>query len=136
MLDIEFPMIMAPMFLVSNVAMIKAAMDQGIMGVFPSLNFREEGELEQVIDTLWEHRKKTGKGSFGVNLIVQRSNPLYKKHLKICLEKEVPFYITSLGNPKEVIDGAHAYGGKVFCDVTNHKHAKMVDGTAAMGSSR
>jgi nitronate monooxygenase len=50
----------------------------------------------------------------------------------------VPFFITSLGNPKEVIDGAHQYGGKVFCDVTNISHAKKCidsgcDGIIAVG---
>lgn len=56
-------------------------------------------------------------------MIVQKTNPLYAEHLKICVEHKVPFYITSLGNPKEVIDAAHSYGGKVFCDVTNLEHA-------------
>ncbi len=42
-------MIMAPMFLVSNFAMMEAAMQSGIMGTFPSLNFRKEGELEELL---------------------------------------------------------------------------------------
>lgn len=121
---IRLPIIMAPMFLVSNEAMIRSAIDSGIMGVFPSLNFREEGQLQQVIRALHAYRKKSaGGGNFGVNLIVQKSNPLYEKHLKICLEEKVPFYITSLGDPGEVISGAHEYGAVVYCDVTNTGHA-------------
>ena len=79
-LSIEFPMIMAPMFLVSNEAMMTAAMRNGIAGAFPSLNFRKEGELEELLDNL--NRQKTKfNGTYGVNLIVQKTNILYQKHL-------------------------------------------------------
>ncbi len=140
MLNIKFPMIMAPMFLVSNEEMMKAAMNRGIMGVFPTLNYRKEDELSTILNHLNEHKltppPKTG--SFGVNLIVQKTNPFFQKHLKICIDKKVPFYITSLGNPKEVIEAAHSYGAKVFCDVTNLLHAAKAasvscDGFIAVG---
>lgn len=136
---IRLPVIMAPMFLVTNEAMVAAAIDHGIMGVFPSLNYREKGELEAVIQSL-NNRLKTssGKGSYGVNLIVQKSNPLFRKHLDICVNNRVPFYITSLGSPAEVIREAHAYGGVVYCDVTNTGHAAKCaalgcDGFIAVG---
>lgn len=137
LLNIEFPLIMAPMFLVSNAEMIKAGMDAGIMATFPTLNYRKEGELAAVLDQI-NGFKPGSKGSYGVNLIVQQSNPLYKKHLAICVEKKVPFYITSLGNPKEVIAAARTYGAKVFCDVTNIEHAQKCfdngcDGFIAVG---
>jgi len=116
---------MAPMFLVSNEEMMKSAMRFGILGTFPTLNYRKENELQDLIANLYKFKKENNaQGTFGVNLIVQKTNPLYEKHLKICVEGKVPFYITSLGNPKEVIDKAHAYGGKVFCDVTNMEHAQ------------
>lgn len=138
LLQIEFPVIMAPMFLVSNVEMMKAGMRSGIMATFPTLNYRKEGELEAVLDELEKYRHQYPKGSYGVNIIVQKSNPLSAKHLKICITKKVPFIITSLGNPKEVIDQAHVYGGKVFCDVTNIVHAQKCfdvgcDGFIAVG---
>lgn len=122
---IRYPVIMAPMFLVSNEAMICAAMDHEIAGCFPSLNFRKEGELKAVLERLNQHRAQlNGKaGSYGVNLIVQKTNPLYTRHLEACVAARVPFYITSLGNPKEVVAAAHSYGAKVLCDVTNMEHA-------------
>lgn len=140
-LSIDFPMIMAPMFLVSNEAMIKAGMNNGIAAAFPTLNYRNEGELSQLLDTLNEEKgriKAKGTGTYGVNLIVQKTNPLYEKHLKICVEKKVPFYITSLGSPEQVIKQAHGYGAKVFCDITNLEHAKKCadlgcDGFIAVG---
>ncbi|MBI5218503.1 MAG: nitronate monooxygenase [Bacteroidia bacterium] len=136
--EIEFPLVMAPMFLVSNEDMIKAAVSNGIAGVIPSLNYRNDGELEVVLSRLNDFKNKTGRGTYGVNLIVQNSNPFYKKHLDICIKYHVPFYITSLGNPSEVIQKAHAYGARVFCDVTNIRHAKKChnagcDGFIAVG---
>lgn len=138
LLKIEFPLIMAPMFLVSNENMIKAGMQHGIMAVFPSLNYRKEHELDALLDSLNNFHQTHTKGSYGVNLIVQKTNPYYKKHLQICVAKKVPFYITSLGNPKEVIEAAHSYGAKVFCDVTNLAHAQKCvnvgcDGFIAVG---
>lgn len=132
--NLSFPIIMAPMFLVSNEAMIQAAIRSGIMGTFPTLNYRKDNELKELIDRLHLYRNQQKKaGSFGVNLIVQKSNPLYSKHLAICIEAKVPFYITSLGNPKEVINRAHSYGGKVYCDVTNLEHAEKCASLGADG---
>src|ERR1019366_3511913 len=124
LLKIDFPIIMAPMFLVSNEDMLKAGMQAGIMATFPTLNYRKEGELEGILKTVAAFKTQGITGNYGVNLIVQRANPLYSKHLKICVDNKVPFYITSLGSPKEVIEAAHGYGAKVFCDVTNIAHAQ------------
>lgn len=138
-LKINFPIIMAPMFLVSNEAMMKSGLDAGIMATLPTLNFRKEGELEALLKNLNAYKiSNQSKGNYGVNLIVQQSNPLYKKHLAVCIENKVPFFITSLGNPKEVIEQAHAYGAKVYCDVTNLTHAEKCaslkcDGFIAVG---
>lgn len=138
-LSIEFPMIMAPMFLVSNEAMVVSGMQNGIAATFPSLNYRNDGELDTLLDKLNAAKAKlTVKGTYGINLIVQKTNPLYEKHLKICVDKKVPFYITSLGSPKQVIEQAHSYGAKVFCDVTNIEHAQKCfdlgcDGFIAVG---
>ncbi len=117
------------MFLVSNEDMIRSAIENGVMGVFPTLNYREKGELAAIIERLHHFRNENRcPGNFGVNLIVQKSNPLYEKHLEICVEKKIPFYITSLGSPAQVIKEAHAYGAKVFCDVTNLAHAEKCAG--------
>lgn len=137
-LNISFPIIMAPMFLVSNEAMMKEAIRNGIAGCFPTLNYRKEGELEAIFTTLNQELTQHTQGTYGVNLIVQKSNPLYEKHLALCVQHKVPFYITSLGNPKQVIEAAHAYGAKVYCDVTNIEHARKCydlncDGFIAVG---
>ncbi|MBS1764164.1 MAG: nitronate monooxygenase [Bacteroidetes bacterium] len=136
-LNLEFPVIMAPMFLVSNEAMIESAMRSGIAGVFPSLNYRKENELGDLLKRLNSYKNNTS-GTYGVNLIVQKTNPLYEKHLEVCVMHKVPFYITSLGSPKQVVKEAHRYGAKVYCDVTNTEHAAKAaeagcDGFIAVG---
>lgn len=137
-LNISLPIIMAPMFLVSNEAMMKEAIRNGIAGCFPTLNYRKEGELDAIFEELNKELTQHTQGTYGVNLIVQKSNPLYEKHLALCVKHKVPFYITSLGNPKQVIEAAHAYGAKVYCDVTNIEHARKCfdlncDGFIAVG---
>jgi nitronate monooxygenase len=135
---IDFPVIMAPMFLVSNTAMMVSAMRSGIMGVFPTLNYRKEAELEKVLIELNAAKAHSPSGSYGVNLIVQKTNMLHDKHLAACVKHRVPFFITSLGNPSRVIEAARSYGGKVYCDVTNLEHAQKCaslgcDGFIAVG---
>jgi nitronate monooxygenase len=138
-LNLNFPLMMAPMFLVSNREMLEAAIRSGVAGCFPSLNFRTEEELGAVIDYLHGIKREAGRGNFGVNLIVQKTNPRYERDLAVCVAHQVPFFITSLGNPQKVIEAAHAYGAKVYCDVTNLVHARKCndlgcDGFVAVSS--
>lgn len=121
MLGIQYPIIMAPMFLVSNTAMVKAAIDAGITGAIPALNYRTISELEAAIKELKAHN-----GPFGINLIVNKSNFKYPEQLEICCDLKVDFIITSLGSPAETIRQAHKQGIKVFCDVTNADYAQKV----------
>lgn len=127
LLGIEFPVIMAPMFLVSSVDMIAAAGNSGIAGCIPALNFRTIEELDK---GLKEIRSKT-KGPIGVNIIVNKSNVLAKKHLHTCLDNGVDFFITSLGSPEEVIKESKKQGVKVFCDVIEKEYAKKVEALGA-----
>jgi nitronate monooxygenase len=122
-LGIEFPIIMAPMFLVSNEKMIVEALKAGITGAIPALNYRTTEELRSTIRSI---KSKSDK-PFGINLIVNKSNFKYKEQLRICCEEKVDFIITSLGSPEETILRAHAQGIKVFCDVTDVKFALKVE---------
>lgn len=122
MLDVKYPVIMAPMFLVSNVDMIVEAVESGIAAAFPALNYRTDEDLRSAIN---EIKSKTSK-PFGVNLIVNKSNPKFPQQLETCVELGVGFFITSLGNPKTVIEKSRPKGIKVFCDVTDLKYAQKV----------
>lgn len=129
MLGIDLPIIMAPMFLVTNTKMIVSAAENGIAGCIPALNFRTIEELEAGIK---EIKSQTSK-PFGVNIIVNKSNVLAKKQLHKCLDLGVNFFITSLGSPEEVIKESKKHGVKVFCDVVEENYAKKVEGLGADG---
>lgn len=126
-LGIDYPVIMAPMFLVSTPEMVKIALDNGISGAIPSMNYRKEGELKKAILDIKAHSSKP----FGINLIVNKSNTSYKKQLREILESAPPYIISSLGNPKELIFEAHKQGIKVFCDVVDLKYAKKTEDLGA-----
>ena len=125
LLNIKYPVIQAPMFLVSNVAMVIEAMKGGIAGCIPALNYRTLEELRSAIKELKANRVEGG--SFGFNLIVNKSNVKYKGQLEVICDEGCDFIITSLGSPEETIHQAHKVGIKVFCDVVDLKFAKKVE---------
>jgi nitronate monooxygenase len=127
LLDIQYPIIVAPMFLISNTKMVKSALANGVTAAFPALNYRTDQELRAAIKEIKDFSSKP----FGVNLIVNRSNPKYKSHLQTLLELKVDYIITSLGSPQEVIEKCRPLGIKVFCDVVDLKYAKKVEALGA-----
>ena len=129
LLNIDRPLIMAPMFLVSNTKMVIEGMKSGVAGCIPALNYRTLEELRASVIEL-RAAKVTG-GSFGYNLIVNKSNIKYKDQLAVLCEEKVDFIITSLGSPEETINQAHKVGIKVFCDVTDLAFAKKVESLGA-----
>lgn len=123
LLGIKYPVIMAPMFLVSNAKMLIAAGNSGIAGAVPALNYRTDEEFRAAID---EIRANTD-GPIGINLIVNKSNPKMPMQLQTCIDKKVDFIITSLGSPESVIKKCKPAGVKVFCDVVDLKYAHKVE---------
>ena len=129
LLGIDYPIIVAPMFLISNTKMIKAALQNGVSAAFPALNYRTDQELRAAIKEI----KAFSSKPFGVNLIVNKSNPKYKGQLETLLELKVDYIITSLGSPREVIEKCRPLGIKVFCDVVDLAYAKKVEELGADG---
>jgi nitronate monooxygenase len=129
LLNITHPIIIAPMFLVSNTKMVIEGMKSGVAGCIPALNYRTLEELRASIKEL--QANKVAGGSFGYNLIVNKSNVKYKEQLRVLCEEGVDFIITSLGSPEETINEAHKVGIKVFCDVTDLSFAKKVESLGA-----
>lgn len=127
MLGIDYPIIVAPMFLISNTKMVMAALQNGVTAAFPALNYRTDAELRAAIAEI----KAASSKPFGVNLIVNKSNLKYHAQLDTLVELKVGFIITSLGNPKEVIERCKPLGIKVFCDVVDLEYAKKVEALGA-----
>jgi len=147
MLDgrLRLPLVAAPMFLASGPELVLACCRAGIVGSFPAKNQRTmdglDDWLQTIRDGLVSDTAATGKPMppFAVNLIVHRTNATLQEELAICVRHEVPIVITSLGAVPELVDSVHAYGGLVFHDVINLRHARKaidagVDGLIAVAA--
>ena len=126
---LSLPLIAAPLFLISGPKLVIECCKNGILGTFPALNHRTsegfEGWLEEIKQNLNDFEQQTGKlaAPYGVNLIVHKTNPRLQADLDICVKHQVPVIITSLGAVPELVDAVHSYGGLVFHDITNRRHA-------------
>ncbi len=132
---LRIPVIGAPMFIVSGPKLVIAQCKAGIVGGFPALNARPKSMLDewlaQISEELAAH-KKSNPGilvaPFAVNQIVHQSNSRLEHDVEKCIKYKVPIVITSLRPPAEVVDAVHSYGGIVFHDVINIRHAhKAID---------
>lgn len=127
---LSLPVVVAPMFLISGPKLVTTCCRNGIVGTFPALNQRTTEGFDQWLTEIEENlhafEQETGKKAapYGVNLIVHRTNPRVQADLEICVKHQVPLIITSLGAVSDLVDAVHSYGGKVFHDVTNRRHAE------------
>jgi len=127
---LALPVIGAPMFIASGPELVLAQCKAGVPGVFPSVNARSPEMLHEwlahIRSELEEHRTAKPErpaAPFGVNLIVHSTNPRLPDDLAAVVKHRVPFIVTSVGKPAEVVKAIHDYGGIVFHDVTTVKHA-------------
>jgi nitronate monooxygenase len=72
-------------------------------------------------------RRLTDK-PIGMNVLIERSSKLYldrmSRWVDVALEEGVRFFVTSLGNPRWVVDRVAPVGGIVYHDVTERKWAE------------
>ena len=125
------PVIGSPLFLVSGPELVIAQCKAGIIGSFPALNARPQhvlGEwITRIKTELAEYQEQNPDAKvapFAVNQICHASNNRLMEDMATCVEHEVPIIITSLRPPAELVEAAHSYGGLVYHDVINVKHAK------------
>ena len=129
--NISIPIIGAPLFLISVPDLVIAQCKAGIIGSFPALNARPQHVLEEWIVRIKTELKEYQEQNpdkkvapFAVNQICHGSNDRLHGDMEICVKHEVPIIITSLRPPAEVVEATHSYGGLVFHDVINVRHAK------------
>ena len=122
---LRLPIIQSPMFIVSNARLVIASSRAGIVGSFPTANCRT---LEALDESFSEITAALGTGKdalpWAVNIIVSKMYTRSNDDLDLILKYKPPIVITSLGNPKEVVEKVHEYGGLVFSDVINLYHSK------------
>ena len=132
---LALPVIAAPLFIVSQPALVRAQCLSGIVGSFPALNARPKELLDDWLTQLTEDLASVQRAEpdrkiapFAVNQIVHGSNDRLDHDMALCVKHKVPMIITSLRPPGDVVKEAHAYGGIVFHDVISVKHAqKAID---------
>ena len=123
-LGLKYPIVCAPMFIISNKEMMLACAEAGILGSMPSLNARTPQKLRADLEWL---RSKTDK-PFAINMTVQLTDPeRLMTDVALCEEFEVPVWITSYGNPTKLVHRARLSGATVFHDVINLRHAKKAE---------
>tara|TARA_B000000475_G_scaffold6869_1_gene6312 strand:+ start:973 stop:1944 length:972 start_codon:yes stop_codon:yes gene_type:complete len=142
--SLRLPVIGAPLFIVSTPKLVIEQCKSGIIGAFPALNARKEEELEswlknisQELEAFKKNNPEKKVAPYAVNQIVHQSNTRLKIDVEMCVKYKAPIVITSLRPPAEVVEAVHSYGGLVFHDVINMRHAKKaisqgVDGIIAV----
>jgi nitronate monooxygenase len=141
---LRLPVIGAPMFIVSTPDLVLAQCKAGVVGSFPALNARPASQLDEwlarITEGLATYRRAhpaVPVAPFAVNQIVHASNERLEHDVGLCVKYRVPIVITSLRPPAEVVAAVHGYGGIVFHDVINLRHAEKaaaqgVDGIIAV----
>ena len=141
---LKLPLIGAPLFIVSGPELVIEQCKAGIIGSFPALNARPKEVLDEWLTRIMgelkayqESNPNTLVAPFAVNQIVHQSNDRLMHDMELCVKHKVPIVITSLRPPALVVEAVHGYGGLVFHDVINIKHAKKaidqgVDGVIAV----
>ena len=129
--NLSMPVIGSPLFIVSGPELVIAQCKAGIIGSFPALNARPQHVLEEWIirikTELAEYQEQNPDkkvAPFAVNQICHGSNDRLMDDMATCVKHEVPIIITSLRPPAELVEAAHSYGGLVYHDVINVRHAK------------
>jgi len=129
-LGIEIPIICGAMYPCSNPELVAAASEAGGIGVIQplSLEFVHGYPFAAGIEKI----RSLTTGSVGLNVIVERSSKKYMERMEgyvdLALADGIRFFVTSLGNPRWVVERAHAVGGIVYHDVTERRWAlKAVD---------
>lgn len=127
---LRYPIVCAPMFLISTKEMIVAAAEAGILGAMPALNARTAADLRADLEWI---RARTS-GPFAINLTIGLTDPeRLEADVALCEEFEVPVWLTSYGDPTPLVRRAHAKGALVFHDVINLRHAQKAQAAGVDG---
>jgi nitronate monooxygenase len=136
------PVICGPMYPCSNPELVAAVSAAGGIGVVQpiSLTYVHGHDYREGLRLI---ARLAGGKPIGFNALVEKSSRVYEERMTrwidIALEEGVRFFITSLGNPRWVVDRVHAVGGVVYHDVINKRWGEKgrdagVDGLIAVNN--
>ncbi len=128
---LRLPVVGAPLFIVSNPALVIAQCTSGVVGSFPALNARPASQLDEWLHEItealsaWDRdHPETPAAPFAVNQIVHRSNDRFEADMAVCAKWKVPIVITSLGAREELNQAVHGWGGITFHDIIDDRFAR------------
>ena len=127
------------MYPCSNPELVAAVSEAGGIGVVQpiSLTYVHGYDFREGLRLI---RRLTSK-PIGMNALIEQSSKTYRERMErwidIALEEGVRFFVTSLGNPRWVVDRVKPLAGVVYHDVTERKWAAKgkdagVDGLVAV----
>lgn len=125
-LGIEVPLICGAMYPCTNPELVAAVSAAGGIGVVQPLSmiYVYGHDLRAGLRLI---RQTTDK-PIGMNVLIERSSKLYlermHRYVDIAVEEGVRFFVTSLGNPRWVVDRVASGGGIVYHDVTERRWAE------------
>jgi nitronate monooxygenase len=123
---VEIPIICGAMYPCSNPELVATASDAGAIGIVQpvSMTYVYGHDFREGLRLI----KSMTPRPFGMNALIEQSSKIYRERLEkwvdIALEEGVRFFVTSLGNPRWVVDKAAQVGGIVYHDVTERKWAQ------------
>ena len=124
-LGIEVPLVCGAMYPCSNPELVAAVSDAGGIGVIQpiSLTYVYGHDFREGIRLI---RRLTSR-PVGMNALIEQSSRHYRERMSrwvdVALEEGIRFFVTSLGNPRWIVDRVHPVGGIVYHDVTERKWA-------------
>jgi nitronate monooxygenase len=124
-LGIEVPLICGAMYPCTNPELVAAVSAAGGIGVVQPLSmiYVYGHDLREGLRLI----RRTTTKPIGMNVLIERSSRMYlermQRYLDVALEEGVRFFVTSLGNPRWVVDRVASVGGIVYHDVTERKWA-------------
>ena len=127
----DFPVIGAPLFIISNPDLVIAQCKNGVVGSFPALNARPAEVLDEWLTRITQELAEYNEANpdkpaapFAVNQICHPSNDRLEHDVEMCVKHRVPVVITSLNSPKAVVEAVHSYGGIIMHDIISVRHAE------------
>jgi nitronate monooxygenase len=122
---VEVPILCGAMYPCSNPELVAAVSEAGGLGIVQpiSLTYVHGHEFREGLRLV---RRLTSR-PFGMNALIEQSSSAYRARMErwidVALEEGVRFFVTSLGNPRWVVDRVRPSGGVVYHDVTEPRWA-------------
>ncbi len=122
---IEIPIICGAMYPCSNWELVAAASKAGGIGIVQPISLVYAQKID-FREGLRKINAFAGK-PVGMNVLTEASSKIYvdrmRRWVDIALEEGVRYFVSSLGNPRWIVDRVKPHGGVVYHDVTEKKWA-------------